>query len=465
MGGKGKQEPNQAPPLFPAEEAVEAEEPRVPLAERMRPRTLDEFRGQAHIVGEGKPLRRMIESRRIPSLILWGPPGTGKSTLAHVIARTLDTHFVSYSAVLTGIKEVRDVMSDAAYFFERTGRQTLIFIDEIHRFNKSQQDARLPFVEDGTVTLFGTTTENPSFEIRNALLSRCRVLVLSPLQPSHIERIVLRALVDAERGLGQPESFLSPEGLRHIVAAADGDARVALNALEAAVSIALHRKLPAVDAETAQEALKKKGLLYDKDGEEHYNLISALHKSLRGSDPDGALYWLGRMLEAGEDPLYIARRMVRFASEDVGNADPHALTVAVAAMQAFSFIGLPEGELALAQTAVYLATAPKSNALYTGYGRVKEAIRRTGSLPVPLHIRNAPTKLMKELGYGKDYRYAHDYEDAYTPQDYLPEGLRGETFYRPTGRGYEKLIKERLEYWRKIREAKMPEDKKKGGGS
>jgi putative ATPase len=417
----------------------------------MRPAALSDFVGQEELLGEGKFLSSVLSARPLPSLIFWGPPGSGKTTLARILARETDAVFLPYSAVLSGVKEIREALAELKKSRRRgsaeDARPAILFIDEIHRFNKAQQDALLPFVEDGTVTLFGTTTENPSFEIRNALLSRCRVLVLSPLQPSHIERIVLRALVDAERGLGQPESFLSPEGLRHIVAAADGDARVALNALEAAVSIALHRKLPAVDAETAQEALKKKGLLYDKDGEEHYNLISALHKSMRGSDPDAALYWLARMLSAGEDPLYIARRMIRFASEDVGNAAPGALQVALAAAETYRTLGSPEGELALAQAAVYLATAPKSNRTYVAWQRAMKDAEAGGTLPVPLHLRNAPTRLMQDLGYGKEYKYPHDFADGFVRENYFPEELGRRSYYRPSEAGHEKVIAERLRNW------------------
>jgi putative ATPase len=326
-------------------------------------------------------------------------------------------------------------------------RPAILFIDEIHRWNKAQQDALLPFVEDGTVTLFGTTTENPSFEIRNALLSRCRVLVLQPLLHAHLARILLRALTDGERGLGKPEGFLSPDAQRHIVDVADGDARVALNALEAAAAIAEHKGLPAVDVATAEEALRRKALLYDKDGEEHYNLISALHKSLRGSDPDAALYWLARMLAAGEDPLYIARRMIRFASEDVGNAAPGALQVTLAAAEAYRTLGSPEGELALAHAAVYLATAPKSNRVYAAWRRASADVEAGGSHPVPLHLRNAPTRLMKDLGYGKEYRYPHDFADAFVPENYFPETLGKRKYYEPSEAGHEKVIAERLKAW------------------
>jgi putative ATPase len=338
-------------------------------------------------------------------------------------------------------------------------------VDEIHRFNKAQQDAFLPHVESGLITLIGATTENPSFEVIAPLLSRTRVLVLNPYSDEELRIILDHALKDNKRGLGNLSLEVNPEALDRLIWAADGDARAALNNLEAAASLVQDKpeEERLVTRDIVEKALQKKALQYDKLGEEHYNLISALHKSLRGSDPDAALYWLGRMLTAGEDPLYIARRMVRFASEDVGNADPHALTIAVSAMEAFQFIGQPEGELALAQAAVYLATAPKSNALYTAYGRVKEAIRQTGTLPVPLHIRNAPTRLMKDLGYGKGYRYAHDYEEAFVPQDYLPEKLAGDIYYRPTDRGYEKIIRERLEKWRKLKQGSRgqgPESKK-----
>ena len=428
-----------------------------PLADRMRPRNLDEYVGQEHLLGADSLLRRAVQEDRLFSVIFWGPPGSGKTTLARILAGETKSHFVSFSAVLSGVKEIRAVVDEAAEQWRLHRRRTLLFVDEIHRFNKAQQDAFLPHVESGLITLIGATTENPSFEVISPLLSRMRVLILKPFTEEDLERILQNALADEERGLGRLRLEIEPEALKRIVWSADGDARAALNSLEAAASLAdkageAGRRMTLAFVE---RAIQKKALQYDKSGEEHYNLISALHKSLRGSDPDAALYWLGRMLKAGEDPLYLARRMVRFASEDVGNADPRALTVAVDAMQAYHFLGSPEGELALAQAAVYLATAPKSNALYVGYGQVNATIEKTGTLPVPLHIRNAPTKLMKELDYGKDYRYAHDYAEAYVPQEYLPDQIRGKEgrFYRPTDRGYEKIIGERLEAWRKIRES------------
>jgi putative ATPase len=424
-----------------------------PLADRMRPRTLAEYVGQPHLLSGGSLLRRAIEEDRLFSTIFWGPPGSGKTTLARIIANETKAHFASFSAVLSGVREIRAVVDEAKAQWRDHRKKTILFVDEIHRFNKSQQDAFLPDVESGLITLIGATTENPSFEVIAPLLSRSRVLLLKPFSDEDLLTILQRAIADQERGLGGLALEAEPEALAAIVWSADGDARTALNSLEAAASLlsdgtGQDRKLT---RKVVEEAFQKKFLLYDKGGEEHYNLISALHKSLRGSDPDAALYWLGRMLAAGEDPLYIARRMIRFASEDVGNADPRALTVAVSAMQAFQFIGPPEGELALAQAAVYLATASKSNALYTGYGRVKETIGRTGPLPVPLHIRNAPTGLMKDLGYGKGYLYAHDFRDAYIPQDYLPEALKGQSYYSPTDRGYEKIIRERIAQWRKLK--------------
>jgi putative ATPase len=383
-------------------------------------------------------------------MIFWGPPGSGKTTLARILAVETKSKFISFSAVLSGVKEIRAVIDEARELLERKKIKMILFVDEIHRFNKAQQDAFLPHVESGLITLIGATTENPSFEVIAPLLSRTRVLVLKPFSENDLLAIVESALKDKQKGFGQISIKIDPDALRYIVLLADGDARSALNNLEAIVSMVqnLHKDKRVISLEFAREALLKKALLYDKDGEEHYNLISALHKSLRGSDPDAALYWLGRMLAAGEDPLYIARRMIRFASEDIGNADPQALIIAVAAQQAFHFIGLPEGELSLAQAAVYLATAPKSNSLYVGYGKVKETINTKGYLPVPLHIRNAPTKLMKELDYGKDYKYAHNYADAYVPQEYLPEEIKGQIFYQPRETGFEKTIKERINAWR-----------------
>jgi putative ATPase len=434
-----------------------------PLADRMRPQTLAEFVGQPDLLGKGTLLRRAIEEDKLFSMIFWGPPGSGKTTLARLIAQETKSHFVSFSAVLSGVKEIRAVVDEARSLWRYHRKKTILFVDEIHRFNKAQQDAFLPHVEQGLITLIGATTENPSFEVISPLLSRSRVMILKPYSEEELSAIVNRAIHDKERGLGASGIEIDSEALKHIIWSADGDARMALNSLEAAASLLGiedkgERKITRA---VVEEALQRKALQYDKGGEEHYNLISAFHKSLRGSDPDASLYWLGRMLTAGEDPLYIARRMVRFASEDIGNADPRALTIAVSAMQAFHFIGLPEGELALAQAAVYLATAQKSNSLYTAYGRVKDSINKTGALAVPLHIRNAPTRLMKDLGYGKDYQYAHDFEDAYTPQDYLPDVLKGKTYYKPTDRGYEKIIRERIEQWNKVR-GSLEKGNKKG---
>ena len=432
-----------------------------PLADRMRPETLEEYVGQSHVLDKGGLLRKAIEEDRLFSMIFWGPPGSGKTTLARLIAGETKSHFATFSAVLSGVKEIRAVIDEARSELETTGRRTILFVDEIHRFNKAQQDAFLPHVESGLITLIGATTENPSFEVISPLLSRTRVIVLRPFTEEELAEILRRALADPVRGLGGLSIEVEPEALDHLVRAADGDARSALNNLEAAASLVAgkdpgERTITLTMAETA---LQRKALQYDRAGEEHYNLISALHKSLRGSDPDAALYWLARMLEAGEDPLYVARRMIRFASEDIGNADPMALQVAMAAMQAFHFIGRPEGELSLAQAATYLATAPKSNAIYRAYGMVKSVIGETGTLPVPLHIRNAPTRLTRELGYGKGYRYAHDYKEAIVPQDHLPERLRGQVYYSPTDRGYEKIIRERLTKWRRIREQAAREGK------
>ncbi len=427
-----------------------------PLADRMRPQTLDEFVGQDRLLGRGKVLREAIESDHLPSMILWGPPGSGKTTLAMIIASTTGAQFLAFSAVLSGVKEIKEVVREAEEEWKYNKRRTILFVDEIHRFNKAQQDAFLPHVERGTIILIGATTENPSFEVISPLLSRTKVFTLNSLREEEIELILKRGLTDKERGLGQYNAVIEPEVFEGIARIANGDARIALNTLEMIV-LTTHpdtkgvRKIAKKDLE---EVLQRKAFLYDKSGEEHYNLISAFHKSLRGSDPDAALYWLGRMLEAGEDPLYIARRMVRFASEDVGIADPQALQVAVAAKEAFHFIGLPEGDLALAQAAVYLATAPKSNAIYTAYQGVRRDIKGLENMPVPFHIRNAPTPLMEDLGYGKDYKYPHDYPDHFVEEEYLPENLKGRIYYHPTEQGFEKEIRRRLEYWKRKRSEK-----------
>jgi putative ATPase len=422
-----------------------------PLADRMRPRTLDEFVGQDHLLGHGKVLRQAIESDHLPSMILWGPPGSGKTTLAMIIASTTGAQFLAFSAVLSGVKEIKEVVREAEEEWKYNKRRTILFVDEIHRFNKAQQDAFLPHVEKGTIILIGATTENPSFEVISPLLSRTKVFTLNPLKEEEIELILKRGLTDKEKGLGQYNAVIEPEVFEGISRIANGDARIALSTMEIIVLITHpdQKGIRHIAKKDLEEVLQRKAFLYDKSGEEHYNLISAFHKSLRGSDPDAALYWLGRMLEAGEDPLYIARRMIRFASEDVGIADPQALQVAVAAKEAFHFIGLPEGDLALAQAAVYLATAPKSNAVYTAYQGVRKDIRELENMPVPLHIRNAPTPLMEDLGYGEGYKYPHDYPDHFVEEEYLPENLRGRTYYRPTEQGFEKEIKRRLEYWRR----------------
>jgi putative ATPase len=419
-----------------------------PLADRIRPRTLDEVVGQQHLIGPGKVLRRALEEGRLHSMILWGPPGTGKTTLAFLMAQVAGARFVPFSAVLAGVKEIRQVVAEAQADHARGGKRTILFVDEIHRFNKGQQDAFLPHVEKGTLTLIGATTENPSFEVNAALLSRCRVYTLQPLSEDDIVAILERALRDPERGLGATGATADTDSLRLIARLSGGDARGALNILELAVT--LHGG--AVTEGAIRDAVQKKTLLYDKSGEEHYNLISALHKSLRDSDPDGALYWLGRMLEAGEDALYIARRLVRFASEDVGNADPQALRVTLDAKESYHFLGSPEGDLALAQAACYLALAPKSNAVYTAWNQVKQDIQDKPAEPVPLHLRNAPTGLMANQGYGKGYQYAHDAAEARVDQEHLPEALRGRVYYRPVDRGLEKELAARLDAWRKWRE-------------
>ena len=421
-----------------------------PLADLMRPRTLDEFEGQEKIVGPGEPLRIAIEEDNISSIIFWGPPGSGKTTLARIIANASESEFVRFSAVTAGVPDLRRIIAEAKDKRKFNNAKTTLFVDEIHRFNKGQQDAFLPHVEDGTITLIGATTENPSFEVIAPLLSRVRVYVLEKLEPEHLERIVRRALSDKERGLGSLEADVDDEAIEAMVGIADGDARIALNLLEMSVFTARQEGGKGrVTVELVLKVAQEKTLLYDKSGEQHYNLISALHKSLRDSDPDGSLYWLGRMLEAGEDPLYIVRRLIRFASEDVGNADPQALVVAVSAMQACHFVGMPECDLALAQAVTYLAASPKSNSLYAAYGEVKADVRKYGALPVPLHIRNAPTRLMKELGYGKGYKYAHNFPDHIVDQEHMPEKLKGRRYYHPTDQGFEKRIAERLERWRR----------------
>jgi putative ATPase len=425
---------------------------RAPLAERMRPRTFDEYVGQQDLLAPGKPLREAIERDLLQSVILWGPPGTGKTSLARLIADTTKAYFIAFSAVLSGIREIRDVMAEAERARRASGRRTILFVDEIHRFNKAQQDAFLPRVESGDIVLIGATTENPSFEVNAPLLSRSQVFVLQPLSEDDTVAILRRALTDEERGFGGLPIDVADEAVLSIARYANGDGRVALNLLEfAAASAPAVDGIARIDEAFLKQSIERRALLYDKSGEEHYNLISALHKSMRNSDPDAAVYWLARMLEAGEDPLYIARRLVRFASEDVGNADPQALTVAVAAKEACHFIGMPEGNTALTQAVTYLATAPKSNAVYKAYLRAAQDAHAGRAEPVPLHLRNAPTKLMKQLDYGKDYEYAHDDPNAVTGMDCLPPGLAGRKYYQPTERGFEKEIKRRLDGWAAIR--------------
>jgi putative ATPase len=459
-----KKKPDPNPSIF--EEATG----RAPLAARMRPRSLDEVAGQRHLLDRGRALRESIERGDTGSILFWGPPGTGKTTLARLIARYAKGEFTQFSAVTEGIPRIREIVADA----ERrlvTGVRTVLFIDEIHRFNRGQQDALLPHVEAGTVTLIGATTENPSFELNGALLSRLRVYVLEPLTPDDIKSVIERALVDKDHGLGDEHVALDDDAMAILTVESDGDARRALTILEAAVALAKSTRvslpasalpasalpasaLPAsglaITGAIVREALQWRSAHYDKTGEEHYNLISAYHKALRGSDPQGALYWLARMIDGGEDPMYIARRTVRFASEDVGLADPRALEIAIAARDAYHFLGTPEGELALAEAAVYLATAPKSNRVYTAWGAALAAARDTPAAQVPKHIRNAPTKLMKELGYGAGYQYAHSVPEGYLPQDYLPDEIADALFYEPTAFGFEKEIAKRIEWWRKL---------------
>ena len=436
-----------------------------PLAERIRPRSLSEFAGQEHLVGSGRLLHQLLQTGKLPSLILWGPPGSGKTSLATILARAVDADFVFFSAVLAGVKEIRLIVEEAR---QKLTRQvgTVLFVDEIHRFNKGQQDAFLPHVESGLITLIGATTENPSFNVIAPLLSRCQTLVLEPLAPEHLQTIVTRALADRERGLGNLEMTIDQEALASLVRAADGDSRRALNLLETAALLTSEaaqsgpgRKT--ITPEIVAEAGQQRTLRYDSGGEEHYNQISALHKSLRDSDPDGAIYWLVRMLQAGEDPLYVARRLIRFASEDIGNADPQALQVALTCREAYHILGSPEGELALLQATVYLATAPKSNALYAASHKVRRDIGRTGSLGVPLHLRNAPTGLMKNLGYGQGYQYAHDSADGLVDQEHLPPELKGQTYYEPTTRGYEAIVRDRLLKWRKILQQRAQDHEQK----
>lgn len=440
-------------------------DPSAPLAERLRPQSLDEFIGQEHLLGEGKLLRRALESKQLPSLILWGPPGTGKTTLARILASAVSAHFASLSAVTAGVKEVRAAIAEAEW--QRShGARTVLFLDEIHRFNKAQQDALLPHVEHGTVVLIGATTENPSFEVNAALLSRCRVVQLSALTPPQIGQLLGRAMTDSQRGLGASKLDLTDEARDFLAEHSGGDGRRALGVLEVAVSHANRRDSEGrllIDQKCIEEALQRKVLLYDKSGDEHYNVVSAFIKSLRGSDPDAAVYWMARMLEAGEDPLFVLRRMVIFAAEDIGVADPRALQVAVAATEAVRFVGLPEGTLPMSEAAIYLALAPKSNSAIATYQAAKQAVEQHGALPVPLHLRNAPTKLMREMGYGKDYQYPHSFAGNHVAEHYLPDALRGSQLYEPSQNGLERALGERLHYLRSQAGGPGPEPDKKTG--
>jgi putative ATPase len=435
-----------------------------PLATRMRPAALHEFIGQEHLVGQGRVLRKAIESRQVPSIILWGPPGCGKTTLAYVIAKATQARFSPISAASAGVADLRRLIEEAKERYKLYQERTILFIDEIHRFNKAQQDAVLPYVEDGTITLIGATTENPSFEVISPLLSRCHVLTLNPLAEDEIQAIISRAIMDELKGLGSLNVELDEDAMIHLIMMSNRDARVALNTLE----IAAQTTLPDADGKrrislsTIEDAIQHKAPRYDKAGEQHYDIISALHKSMRGSDPDASLYWLGRMLEAGEDPLYIARRLVRFASEDIGMADPQALVVAIAAQQAVHFIGMPEGNLALAEAVVYLATAPKSNSLYQAYSQVQEEIKQSPDEPVPLHLRNPVTSLMKKIGYGKGYKYPHDYPGHFVQQQHLPDSVKGKHYYTPSEQGYEKEVAQRLkEWWGEISQPKEAKRKRR----
>ncbi len=418
-----------------------------PLAERMRPQNLGEFVGQEHLVGPDKILHGFMEKKELVSMIFWGPPGVGKTTLALIIAKAMGTHFVSFSAVLSGVKEIRAVIEDARHQLKYYGKRTILFVDEIHRFNKAQQDAFLHHVEDGTITLIGATTENPSFEVNAPLLSRCKVLVLEQLTADNIRTIIANAMADKERGFGNLKVEINEDALGFLADLSHGEARVALNALESALMLIKPNQDNTITLKIAQEAMQRKAILYDKGGEEHYNVISAFIKSMRGSDPDAALYWLARMLEAGEDPLFIVRRMVIFASEDIGNADPVAIQIAVAVKDAYHFVGMPEGWIPLSQCVTYLASAPKSNASYKAYQDALNDVKEKGALGVPVHIRNAPTSLMKDIGYGKGYKFPHDH-GGYIEQSYLPKQLQGKKYYKPTDNGFDKEIKKRLAFYK-----------------